>query len=71
MSRVLLGIGFLFIALGCIAWLMERIGLQPGRLPGDISAGSGNVRVYFPIASCIVLSVVLSLAVWLLGALRR
>ena len=71
MSRVLIGIGVVFIALGCAAWIMERAGLHPGRLPGDISVGSGNVRVYFPVVSCILLSVILSLAMWVLGALRR
>lgn len=71
MSRILIGIGAVLVLLGCVAWLMERVGLHPGRLPGDISLGSGNVRVYFPVASCVLLSVILSLVVWLLGALRR
>jgi hypothetical protein len=70
-SRILLGIGGVLVLLGCVAWLMERAGLHPGRLPGDISVGSGNVRFYFPVVSCILLSVVLTLAMWVMGALRR
>lgn len=45
--------------------------LRLGRLPGDISFGSGNVRIYFPIVTCLVLSLVLSLLFALFSTLRR
>lgn len=44
------------------AWLWS--GRGTGRLPGDISYQSGDFRVYFPLTSCIVLSVVLTLLAW-------
>lgn len=71
MARVLFGIGALFLALGALVWGMERVGLRPGRLPGDIVAGSGGTRFYFPIVTCIVLSVLLSLILWVVGMVRR
>jgi hypothetical protein len=47
-----------------IVWLVgERIGL--GRLPGDIVIERENMRFYFPLMSSLIVSVVLSLALWL------
>ena len=46
--------------------LAERIpGLRIGRLPGDISIERGNFRFYFPIATSILLSLLLTLLLWL------
>ena len=71
MSRILISLGVLFVLLGAIAWGMERAGLRPGQLPGDLVLGSGNTRFYFPIITCILLSVILTLLMWAAGALRR
>jgi hypothetical protein len=71
MARILVGIAVFFLILAVIVALMEGVGLRPGRLPGDIAAGRGGVRFYFPIVTCIVLSLVLSLVFWVMGALRR
>jgi hypothetical protein len=47
-----------------LAWLMgERFGL--GRLPGDIVIERGNFRLYFPIVTSLIVSVVLILVLWL------
>jgi len=62
---------FLFLAGGSI-WLGARIGWLPlGRLPGDVVVHRSSFSFYFPIVTCLVLSVVGSLILWLLGALRR
>jgi hypothetical protein len=59
--------GALLFGLGAFFWLGGKIpGL--GRLPGDIVIKRGNFTVYFPLATCILLSVVLSL---ILAWLRR
>jgi hypothetical protein len=55
-------LGFLVIVLG-------RVGLF--KLPGDLEFGSKNWRIYFPIASCIVISIVLTLILWLISYFRR
>jgi len=65
MQRLLIGIGLALVLAG-IAWpLLSRIGL--GRLPGDIMIQRGGTSFYFPLATCIVISIVLSVLMWLLN----
>ncbi|MFZ1149417.1 MAG: DUF2905 domain-containing protein [Xanthobacteraceae bacterium] len=65
MQRLLIGIGLALVLAG-IAWpLLSRIGL--GRLPGDIMIQRGGTSFYFPLATCIVISIVLSALMWLLN----
>lgn len=64
MSRLLIFIGIALIALGLLWLAAERLGL--GRLPGDIVFERGNLRVYIPLATSLLLSVLLSLIFWLL-----
>jgi DUF2905 family protein len=65
MQRLLIGIGLALMLAG-IAWpLLSRIGL--GRLPGDIMIQRGSTSFYFPLVTCIVISVVLSALMWLLN----
>jgi len=64
MARVLIVLGVLLIAAG----LAVKAGLPLGRLPGDIVIHRGNSTFYFPIVTCLVVSVVLSL---LAALLRR
>lgn len=63
MQRLLIGLGVLILVAG-IAWpVLSRIGL--GRLPGDIVIERGGTTFYFPIVTCILISVVLSVLMWL------
>jgi hypothetical protein len=63
MQRVLIGLGLVILVAG-IAWpIITRIGL--GRLPGDIVIQRGGTSFYFPIVTCIVISIVLSAILWL------
>lgn len=63
LQRVLIGLG-LVILLGGVLWpLLSRIGI--GRLPGDIFYQRGNATFYFPLATSILISVVLSFVMWL------
>jgi uncharacterized protein HemY len=63
MQRFLIGLGLLILIVG-IAWpLLSRIGL--GRLPGDIVIQRGGTSFYFPIVTCIIISIVLSAIFWL------
>jgi uncharacterized protein HemY len=65
MQRLLIGIGLVLVIAG-IAWpLLSRIGL--GRLPGDVMVQRGSTSFYFPIVTCIIISVVLSALMWLLN----
>ena len=65
MQRLLIGIGLALVLAG-IAWpLLSRIGLV--RLPGDIMIQRGSTSFYFPLATCVVISIVLSALMWLLN----
>lgn len=66
-GRLLLLAGIVLAAVGVLFLVAERFGLRIGRLPGDVAIERGNVRFYFPIATSILASVVLSLVLWLLG----
>jgi len=63
MGKLLIVAGLVLVAIG-VVWLVgERIGL--GRLPGDIVIEREKFRFYFPLMSSLIVSVVLSLALWL------
>ena len=63
MARTLIVIGLLLVALG-LAWpWLSKLGLF--RLPGDIAIERENFRFYFPITTMIVISIVISVILWL------
>lgn len=63
MPKILIIVGTILIAVG-LAWLAgERLGL--GRLPGDFVVERGNVRIYIPVMTSLIISIVLSLLFWL------
>lgn len=61
LGRVLIGVGLLVVLAGGVLLLLAGLGI--GRLPGDLTFRRGNLRVYVPIASSIVISIVLTLLV--------
>lgn len=68
LGKMLLGVGLVMVLLGGILLLVSTFaGKVPwlGRLPGDIYIERGSWRFYFPLGTSILLSVVLSLLVWL------
>ena len=64
MQRILITIGVACLLAGILWPWLAKHGL--GRLPGDIRVESENGGFYFPIVTCVVISVVLSLIVWFL-----
>jgi hypothetical protein len=72
-GKVLIGIGVAIVVIGILLVAADRIpGLGGavswlGKLPGDLSYKRDNVSFYFPIATSIVLSIVLSLVFYILG----
>ena len=62
-------VGLAIAGIGLI-WVLAPNLPRLGRLPGDIVIERENSRFYFPIVTCIVISVVLSLVTWLIRALR-
>jgi hypothetical protein len=67
MGRALISLGVLLIAVGLAIEFAPRLPFRIGRLPGDIYVHRHNTTFYFPIVTCILLSVVLSLVMWLLN----
>ena len=65
MARWLVILGVVLIVAGLLWPWLTKLGL--GRLPGDILIERDNFRVYIPIATSIVISVILSLLLWLLN----
>lgn len=63
MGKMLIFAGLALIVAGAIWSVAERFGL--GRLPGDIVFERENARFYFPLATSILISIVLSLLAWL------
>jgi hypothetical protein len=64
MQRVLIVIGAVLLLAG-LAWpWLSRLGL--GRLPGDIRIETDHGGFYFPIVTCLIISAVLSLVIWLI-----
>jgi len=61
LGRMLIVMGLLLV----VAGLAVTYGVRLGRLPGDIAIQGKNSSFYFPITTCILLSVVLSLVMWL------
>ena len=56
--------GLALTAIGGLVWLASGKG-RGGFLPGDISIERGEFRFYFPLVSCLVVSAVLTLVIWL------
>ncbi len=67
--RVLLGA--LLIAAGVAVLLLGKVRIPFGRLPGDIAYRGKNFSLYFPAASSVVLSILLSLLFYLISRFRR
>lgn len=65
MARFLIILGVVLIVVGVLWPLLQKAGL--GRLPGDLVVERDNVRFYFPITTSILISVLLSLLLWLLN----
>ena len=63
--RLLIVFGVALIVLGVLWPLVAKMGL--GRLPGDITIERHNFRLYIPLATSLLISVVLSLVLWLIG----
>jgi len=68
---MLLFFGLVLAALGLVLLLLGRTNLPIGRLPGDIVYRGKHTVFYFPLATSILLSVVLSIVFYLIARIRR
>jgi hypothetical protein len=68
LGKLLLGVAAILAVLGGLLLVADRFpGLRLGRLPGDVAVERERFRLYVPITTSIVVSVVISLLLWLLG----
>jgi hypothetical protein len=65
LGKFLVVAGLVLAAIGALLWSGVGRGWL-GRLPGDISYSKGNVSFYFPLATCLLASLLLSFLLWLL-----
>jgi DUF2905 family protein len=71
MGRILVALGVALVVIGGIVILLGRTGVPLGRLPGDFLYRGKNTTFYFPLASSILISIVLSIVLFLIGRLKR
>ena len=71
LGKLLLIVGAVIILIGGVFLLAGRFNLPLGRLPGDITYRGKNTVVYFPLATSIIVSIVLSLILWLINRGRH
>ena len=65
MRQWVIAIGVVLVVVGLLWPWISRLGL--GRLPGDVVVERGQFSFYFPIVTCLIISVVISLILWLLN----
>jgi Protein of unknown function (DUF2905) len=71
LGKLLLVLGGVIIVVGAVLLLAGRFNLPLGRLPGDIVYRGKNTVFYFPLATSILISVVLTILFWLFGRGHR
>jgi Protein of unknown function (DUF2905) len=71
LGKVLVLLGGSIVIVGAVLILFGRTNLPLGRLPGDIVYRGKNMSFYFPLATSILISVVLSVLLYVVGRMRK
>ena len=71
LGRILIFLGLLLVCAGVVVLALNRLHLPLGRLPGDLNWRGRGWSVSFPLATSILVSIVLSLLLWAVGRFRR
>ena len=64
-GRMLVTAGLILVAVGVLFMLGDKLPIRLGRLPGDIVVRGRNSTFYFPLVTCLLLSLIFSLVMWL------
>ncbi len=67
LARLLITAGVLLVILGLVVLGLAKLNVPFGKLPGDIVWRGKNTTVYFPWVTCVVISAVVTLILWLIG----
>jgi hypothetical protein len=65
MGRMLITLGLMLVVVGLIVTFAGRLPFRLGRLPGDIHIQGRNSSFYFPVVTCLLLSLLFSLVMWI------
>ncbi len=65
LGRMLITLGLALVVVGLLVTFAGRLPIRLGRLPGDIHIHGKNSSFYFPLTTCILLSALLSIVMWL------
>ena len=71
LGRVLVVIGLVLAGVGALLFLGARLPFRLGRLPGDIAYQCKHGTIYFPIITCLLLSLILTVLFWIVNLFRR
>ena len=71
MGRLLIGLGVLLVVAGLVVSGLERLGVPWGRLPGDLSFRGKGFQVFAPLGTSLLLSLLLSLVLYVITRFRR
>jgi hypothetical protein len=71
LGRIFILLGLLLVVVGLVFVVFSRLNVPLGRLPGDFSWRGRGWSVSFPLASSILISVILSLLLWVISHFRR
>ena len=66
LGRLLITLGLLLVVAGVVVLLLGRLPIKLGRLPGDIYIQGKGSSFYFPLTTCLLISLVLSVVMWIL-----
>jgi hypothetical protein len=70
-GKIVIIVGLVIVVVGALLWLIEGLsGRAIGTLPGDVHVRRGNFTFYFPLATCVLLSIVLTLVLSVLARRR-
>lgn len=70
-ARLLVKLGLILIVAGGLVYLLGRLGISLGSMPGDMTWRRKNFTVFFPLGTSILLSILLTLLFWLFSRFRR
>jgi hypothetical protein len=71
LARILIFLGLLLVIAGLIVLGLNRLNIPLGRLPGDFNWRGKGWSVSFPLVTCLLLSAILSVVLWMVSHFRR
>ena len=73
LGKALIGMGIFVVLIGALLLGAAKLNLPLGRLPGDFAwrSKSGNGSFYFPLATCVLVSILLTVLFWIVRAIRK